>query len=170
MKIKKEGARDKLTLCIDRTKQSLVKIFETNVGGVSDVTQAFLPLLRKRGQDKVKTRSRQGQDKVKKIVNISSILGSISAIQDINPTGRSAGYCISKTAVNMLTKITSLQLAKENFIVYAQHPGWVKTDMGGDDAPVEQVDSIKGMLKVVDSVTPEETGSYFNYTGDKLNW
>lgn len=141
------------------TKDELLRIFETNVGGVSDVTQHFLPLLRKRGQDKVK-----------KVLNISSILGSLTYINTANPTGRGPAYCISKTAVNMLTKLQASALIDENIIVYASHPGWVKTDMGGDEAPVEQVDSIAGMLKKLDSITAADSGHFFNYTGEELPW
>jgi NAD(P)-dependent dehydrogenase (short-subunit alcohol dehydrogenase family) len=136
-----------------------LRIFETNVIGVSDVTQAFVPLLRKRGQDKVK-----------KILNISSFLGSIADLGIANPTTRGSAYGVSKAALNMLTKMNATLLAKENFIVYSTHPGWVKTDMGGDSAPVEQVDSIAGMLKKLDSVTGEDNGSFFNYTGEALKW
>jgi NAD(P)-dependent dehydrogenase (short-subunit alcohol dehydrogenase family) len=141
------------------SKQDFVKIFETNVGGVSDVTQAFLPLLRKRGQDKVK-----------KILNISSILGSVGLAEKVNPSSHAPAYAVSKAALNMLTKATANHLAKENFIVYSAHPGWVKTDMGGENAQVEQVDSIAGMLKVLDKVTVKDNGHFFNYTGEELSW
>lgn len=144
---------------LNMNKDELLRILETNVGGVSDVTQHFLPLLRKRGQDKVK-----------KILNISSFLGSISSTNVANPNGIKPAYCISKTALNMLTKLTASSLAAENFIVYSSHPGWVKTDMGGDDAPVEQVDSIAGMLEKLDRVTVEDNGHFFNYTGEELPW
>lgn len=97
-------------------------------------------------------------------------MGSIEVTNTVNPTGRGPAYSISKTAVNMLTKLTASSLAKENFIVYASHPGWVKTDMGGDEAPVEQADSIAGMLKKLDSVTAKDNGHFFNYTGEDLPW
>lgn len=137
-------------------KQEYVRIFETNVGGVSDVTQAFLPLLRK--------------GPTKKILNISSVLGSITNIATANPGGHGSAYDVSKTALNMLTKLFANHLAEENFIVYATHPGWVKTDMGGDSAPVEQVDSIAGMLKVLDNIQHQDNGSFYNYTGSKIEW
>lgn len=70
----------------------------------------------------------------------------------------------------MLTKLFANHLAKENFIIYATHPGWVKTDMGGNSAPVEQADSISGMLKVLDNITHEDNGSFYNFTGSKLEW
>lgn len=95
-----------------------MKIFETNVAGVSEVLKAFLPLLRKRGQDQTK-----------KILNMSSMLGSIADMETGDGLGFGSAYCVSKAAVNMLTKMFANQLAKENFIIYASHPGWVKTDL-----------------------------------------
>lgn len=139
--------------------EDYVNVFNTNVVAVADVTTAFLPLLRQRGQENTK-----------KILNMSSILGSISQINAINPTGRGSAYSVSKAALNMLTKLTANQLAEENFIVYASHPGWVKTDMGGDEAPLEKKDSIAGMLKVIEDLTPEQNGAYIEYNGNVLPW
>ncbi|KAI8051899.1 4-dihydrotrisporin dehydrogenase [Gilbertella persicaria] len=141
------------------SKSDLLKTFETNVCGTSEATQAFLPLLRKRGQDKVK-----------KIVNISSILGSLAKINEINPNGGVVDYNISKTALNMLTRVTAHVLEKENFIVYASHPGWVKTDMGGDGAPVEPQDSVSGQLAKIENATVKDNGGYFDFEGNVLPW
>jgi NAD(P)-dependent dehydrogenase (short-subunit alcohol dehydrogenase family) len=91
-----------------------MSVFKTNVVGVSNVVQAFLPLLHK-------------SDGIKKIMNMSSILGSISAMEDGNGWGFGSSYCVSKAAVNMMTKMMSNALAKDNFIVYASHPGWCDT-------------------------------------------
>ncbi|KAI7895448.1 4-dihydrotrisporin dehydrogenase [Mucor mucedo] len=155
--INNAGINGPKTFNVENTpKKEYVRIFETNVGGVSDVTQAFLPLLR--------------QGTTKKILNISSILGSITNIATANPGGHGSAYDVSKTALNMLTKLFANHLAKENFIVYSTHPGWVKTDMGGESAPVEQADSIAGMLKVLDTIQPQDNGSFYNYTGSKLEW
>ncbi|KAI8355576.1 4-dihydrotrisporin dehydrogenase [Blakeslea trispora] len=141
------------------TKENLLKAFETNVCGTSDSTQAFLPLLRKRGKDNVK-----------KIVNISSILGSIAKINEINGSGGVVEYNISKAALNMLTHTTAHVLAKENFVVYASHPGWVKTDMGGESAPVEPKDSVAGQLAKLESATSQDNGGYFDFEGNTLPW
>jgi NAD(P)-dependent dehydrogenase (short-subunit alcohol dehydrogenase family) len=140
-------------------KENYLKVFTTNVVAVSDVTTAFLPLLRQRGQENTK-----------KILNMSSILGSTTQIEVINPTARGSAYSVSKAALNMLTKLTASQLGKENFIIYASHPGWVKTDMGGDNAPVERKDSIAGMLKVIENLTPEQNGSFIDFEGNQLPW
>lgn len=113
---------------------------------------------------------KRGQDKIKKILNISSFLGSIGDQEKANPTTRGSAYGVSKAALNMLTKMNAIYLSKERFSIICMHPGWVKTDMGGDSAPVEQVDSIAGMLKKLDSVTLEDNGGFFNYTGEAIKW
>ncbi|KAG0923253.1 hypothetical protein G6F64_013830 [Rhizopus arrhizus] len=95
-------------------KKEILELFETNVLAVNEVTNAFLPLLRKRGPDRVK-----------KILNMSSLLGSI----ELTNSSEGTAYKISKSCVTMLTKLQSIQLAKENFVVYASHPGLVRTDM-----------------------------------------
>lgn len=135
------------------------KLFETNVVGVNEVTKAFVPLLRKRGQDQLK-----------KILNMSSILGSISNMSDASGWGFSVPYCVSKAALNMLTKMTANKLVKENIIVYASHPGWCQTDMGGEEAPTTVPDSIRGQLAKLDSLTLEDSGKYYDYEGNGLEW
>lgn len=136
-----------------------MNVFETNVVGVANVTEAFLPLLRKRGQDKVK-----------KILNMSSIIGSISVINAINPTSRAAAYAVSKAALNMFTKLNANLLAKDNILSYASHPGWVRTSMGGEQAPLLPEESIAGMLNVLDNLTPEQNGAFLDYQGKELAW
>ncbi|KAI8339794.1 4-dihydrotrisporin dehydrogenase [Choanephora cucurbitarum] len=145
--------------CETVTTETLLKSFETNVCGTSNVTQAFLPLMRKRGEEKPK-----------KIVNTSSILGSLTHVNNYMPNGSKIDYSISKAALNMLTRVTSQKLAKENFIVYASHPGWVKTDMGGDDAPIELKDSVAGQLAKLENATCEDNGGYFDFEGERLPW
>ncbi|EPB87863.1 hypothetical protein HMPREF1544_05392 [Mucor circinelloides 1006PhL] len=137
----------------------LAKIFHTNVIGVSNVTKEFLPLLQKRGKDHVK-----------KILNISSLLGSIELINQISPAGDHPAYNISKAALNMYTKMLANNLAKDNFIVYSSHPGWVLTDLGGPNAPLQAVDSIRGQLAKLESVTAKDNGGYFDYEGKTLPW
>ncbi|CEG83675.1 hypothetical protein RMATCC62417_17555 [Rhizopus microsporus] len=132
-----------------------MKTFETNVAGVVETTNAFLPLLRKRGKDHTK-----------KIVNISSLLGSVGLCDST----LAAAYRVSKSAVNMVTKLQSLQLAEENFIVYSAHPGWVQTDMGGAGAHITPDVSIKGMLSKLENATSKDNGGFFNYTGEPMEW
>ncbi|KAI8331633.1 4-dihydrotrisporin dehydrogenase [Blakeslea trispora] len=138
------------------TKDDLLKIFMTNVVGVNEANKAFVPLLRKRS--------------TKKILNMSSILGSIDLVSSGNGDGFGVPYGVSKAALNMLTKSTAMALADEGFIVYASHPGWVQTRMGGDNAPLLAEDSIRGQLSIIDKLTAEDNGKYMDYQGKALPW
>lgn len=113
---------------------------------------------------------KRGKDHVKKILNISSLLGSIELINQISPAGDHPAYNISKAALNMYTKMLANNLAKDNFIVYSSHPGWVLTDLGGPNAPLQAVDSIRGQLAKLESVTAKDNGGYFDYEGKTLPW
>jgi NAD(P)-dependent dehydrogenase (short-subunit alcohol dehydrogenase family) len=137
-----------------------LKIIDTNVFGVSDVTQAFVPLLRKRGQDKTK-----------KIFNISSGLGSMSIVSSFKlPFQISPAYNVSKAALNMMTKLTGDELAEENFIVTTVHPGWVRTELGTEHADISPEESISGMLTHLGKLTAKDNGLFFNYDGTALPW
>ncbi|KAG1048408.1 hypothetical protein G6F43_009197 [Rhizopus delemar] len=143
------------------TKKEILEIFETNVLAVNEVTNAFLPLLRKRGPDRVK-----------KILNISSYLGSIE-LADF-PEG--TAYRISKSALNMLTKLQSVQLAKENFVVYASHPGLVRTDMSANVKEsfefkfINPDESISKQLAKLDNATAADSGKLIDYEGQVLKY
>lgn len=123
----------------EATKDELFQTFGTNVAAVNEVIKGFLPLLRKRGDERVK-----------KIVNISSSLGSIrSATTYLAGCNTLGSYRVSKAALNMLTKLQALHLAKENFIVCSIHPGWCKTEMGGENAHLTTEESVIDRKSVV---------------------
>ncbi|MDK2885941.1 MAG: hypothetical protein PWP54_499 [Thermosipho sp. (in: thermotogales)] len=99
-----------------------------------------------------------------KIINIDSILGSIS-----NASGTTSySYSVSKAALNMVTKLLSSFFLREQIIVFSVHPGWVKTDMGGKEAPIEPEDSAKGIIDLSEKVS--ETGKFYDFTGRELEW
>ncbi|SHN62120.1 SDR family oxidoreductase [Fervidobacterium gondwanense] len=97
-----------------------------------------------------------------KIINISSILGSIA-----NTGGTtSVPYSISKAALNMVTKLMAHRL--RNMYVISMHPGWVKTDMGGENAPVLPEESASGIINVIRKL--DKTGVFLDYTGNSIEW
>ncbi|KAI0787449.1 C-factor [Fomes fomentarius] len=130
--------------------ETLIQTFAINVGGTAFVSQVFVPLVEKSTK--------------KTIVNISSTLGSISA--DLGIKG--ASYSISKTAVNMLT----YKQAKErpDLTVVAQCPGWLQTDMGGSDAPLPVSVGVRGVIKSILSLTPEDSGKFRSHEGQYVSW
>lgn len=94
--------------------------FDTNVLAVARITQALIPLM------KIHNYGR--------IVNVSTEMASLTSIKsDYYPLAPS--YRLSKVGLNALTVLFAKELQGTNILVNAYSPGWMKTDMGGDDAP-----------------------------------
>ncbi len=134
------------------------RTFEANVFGVVAVTYALLPLL---------TASPAGR-----IVNHSSALGSLTSITSapeefgdfVNPA-----YTTSKAALNGFTVALAHKLRETNVKVNSAHPGWVKTDLGGDAAPMEVVDGAKSAVTLATLPANGPTGGFF-HMGERLPW
>ncbi|MBX3407545.1 MAG: SDR family oxidoreductase [Phycisphaeraceae bacterium] len=125
--------------------------FEVNFFGLIAVTQAMLPLL---------TKSAAGR-----IVNLTSILGSMSEHRDPNSPIHGMlcmAYNASKAAVNMFTVNLAHELRETKIKVNAAHPGWVKTDMGGEGAPLDVTQG--AWTSVYLTMLPETgpTGGFFH--------
>ncbi len=101
-----------------------------------------------------------------KIVNIDSLMGSIS----LHSTTRSYSYSVSKAALNMVTRLLATDLKEKGVIVVSIHPGWVRTDMGGSEAPLKPEDSARSILNVVEKLTITDSGKFFDRTGRELSW
>ncbi|HEY0954940.1 MAG TPA: SDR family oxidoreductase [Roseateles sp.] len=78
-------------------------------------------------------------------------------------------YRASKAAANSVMKDAALALAGQATVV-SFHPGWVRTDMGGAGADIDATTSIAGMRTVLAAVKPADSGSFFNYDGQRLAW
>lgn len=102
----------------------------------------------------------------RKIVNITSLMGSIGD----NESGGSYAYRTSKAALNMGTMCLARDLKDKGITAVVLHPGWVKTDMGGEQAPIEPPESVAGMRKVIAKIGPAESGKFYDYEGDELPW
>ena len=136
----------------------LRKTFETNVFGVVALTQALLPLLRKAPAGR--------------IVNLSSILGSLTLHSDpsspIYPS-KPFAYDASKTALNAFTVHLAHALRDTPIKVNSAHPGWVKTDMGGDAAPMELADGGKTSIQLATLPADGPSGGCF-HLGQPIPW
>lgn len=78
-------------------------------------------------------------------------------------------YRASKAAVNSVLKDVSLALAGRATCI-SFHPGWVRTDMGGDGADIDAATSVAGMRAVLAGLQAADNGSFFNYDGKRLVW
>ncbi|WP_260704409.1 SDR family oxidoreductase [Edaphobacter flagellatus] len=136
----------------------LRKTFETNFFSAIAVTNAFLPLLKK---------SEAGR-----IVNVSSILGSLTLhAAEGSPIyeAKALAYDSSKTALNAYTIHLAHALKGTKIKVNSAHPGWVKTDMGTDAAPMDVVDGAKTEVELATLGPDGPTGGYF-HLGEALSW
>jgi len=132
--------------------------FDTNFFGVIQITQTLLPLLRK---------SPAGR-----IVNLSSILGSLALHADPKSpiyNAKAFAYDASKAALNSFTVHLAHELKDTNIKVNSAHPGWVKTDMGTDAAPMEIPDGAKTSVRLATLPADGPTGGYF-HMNDALPW
>lgn len=135
---------------IDRIDIAAVRAqFEVNALGPLSMALAF------------RKRFRRGS----RMVNISSRLGSM----EDNDSGEDYGYRMSKAAQNMLTSNLSIDLAKEDVIVAALHPGIVATGMtGGKGTPADEV--ARDLKAVIDTLGASQSGQFLDRFGAQIPW
>jgi len=109
---------------------------------------------------------KMGGSNLTTVIMTSSLMGSI----DDCHMGKSYAYRASKTALNMFTVAMKKECIEDNISFIIFHPGWVKTRMGGDRAPVEIKESVDGMMKVLNKHTIEDSGVFIQYDGQKIKW
>ena len=129
----------------------LKETFQTNFFSVVSLTQALLPLIKK---------SVAGR-----IVNVSTILSSLtlhSAENSPISPAKELAYNASKTALNAYTVHLAMELKDTKIKVNSGHPGWVKTELGGPNAPVEVKDSYKTSLHLATLDDDGPTGGLFH--------
>lgn len=125
--------------------------FAVNTLGPMRVTQALLPNLQ------------AGRHKT--VVQISSRMGSIE-----RNSGGYYGYRASKAALNMMNSSLAMELGPKGFTCVVMHPGWVKTDMGGEGADITPEVSVKGLLDVLSGLSPDDNGKFYDYQGQEIPW
>ena len=136
--------------------QNWKRTFDVNFFGVVDVTNAFLPHLDK--------------SQAPRIVNLSAILGSISEIS--KPQMKQwirASYSASKAALNAYTVELAQEKAGTRYKINAAHPGWAKTDMGGDKAPMTAAQGVKTVIQLA-TLGEDGPSGQFLHMGKPMNW
>ena len=128
------------------SEKDLKDTFQTNFFSVISLTQKLLPLIKK---------SSAGR-----IVNVSTILSA---------PAKELAYNASKTALNAFTVHLANELKDTNIKVNSGHPGWVKTELGGPNAPVEVEDSYKTSFNLATLDDDGPSGQLFD-ENDTLPW
>lgn len=133
------------------TAAELGQLFMTNVAAPIRLAERFVGQLRPQGAV---------------LAFMSSGLGSVA-----NPEGNNlALYKASKAALNSLTNSFVCTLAEPRPTVLSLHPGWVKTDMGGDGAELEIVDSCRGLVAQVEAYSGRGGHHFIDYQGQTIPW
>jgi NAD(P)-dependent dehydrogenase (short-subunit alcohol dehydrogenase family) len=101
----------------------------------------------------------------KTVCVMSSRLGSIS-----QTSGETLPYATSKAALNLLAKGLAATLEPRGIIVVALSPGWVKTDMGGESAPLTPDASVRGLRRVIGGLRREDSGKFLAHDGSSISW
>jgi len=102
----------------------------------------------------------------KLIVSVSSLMGSIAD----NGSGGSLFYRTSKSALNSAMKTLAIDLQPQGIGVLILHPGWVRTDMGGENALIGVEESVSGMTQRIAGFDMTQTGRFVKYDGKALPW
>ena len=140
------------------SEKDLKDTFQTNLFSVISLTQKLLPLINK---------SDAGR-----IVNVSTILSSLtlhSAKDSPIAPAKELAYNASKTALNAFTIHLASELKDTNIKVNSGHPGWVKTELGGPNAPMDVEESYKTSLRLATLDDDGPSGSLF-HEDDIIPW
>uniref|UniRef100_A0A671T6C0 Uncharacterized protein n=1 Tax=Sinocyclocheilus anshuiensis TaxID=1608454 RepID=A0A671T6C0_9TELE len=137
------------------TAEDMQNTFNTNVIGPLFVIREYLPYLRMAA-------------KASAVINISTDAASMTIMPVLKEPFPLFPYSISKAGLNMLTIYTARDLKADEILCISIHPGWVKTDMGGDRAPIDTRESVEGVFRVIGSLTEKQHGGFLDYTGKTM--
>ncbi|MET0790164.1 MAG: SDR family oxidoreductase [Polyangiaceae bacterium] len=128
--------------------------FETNVVDPLRVAQAFAPLLR----------AAASTERPARLVNVSSGVASMAG----KDNGIFYAYCVSKTALNMLSLTQSFDLKGDHVCVVALDPGWVRTELGGPNAHLAPEESAAACAELISGLKLEQSGKFLHYSGSEI--
>ena len=132
----------------DADMETIRSGFETNTLGPLRLCQSLIPLMQEQGR----------------VVNVSSGMGQLSEMNGCCP-----GYRLSKTALNAVTRIFADELKDTGIKVNAVCPGWVRTEMGGKEAPLSIEEGARGIVWAATLPEDGPSGGFFRY-GEPIAW
>ncbi|XP_061578708.1 C-signal [Cololabis saira] len=152
------------------TAEMMMENFHTNAVAPLMITKAFLPLLKRAAGRGASSSGSMGIQRAA-VINMTSLLGSV----ELNWGDRANNfkwypYRTSKSALNMVSRCMAVDLQPDGILCMAIHPGWVRTDMGGMEAPLSPEESVSSLLSVIGGLTEKDHGSFLNFTGEQLPW
>ncbi len=100
-----------------------------------------------------------------RVVNITSQMGAMSLDMTV-----AYAYCTSKAALNKFMRMAAIELKPQGIKVCLIHPGWVQTDMGGPNAEITPEASAQGIVRVVEGLNADNTGSFWKWNGETHDW
>ena len=136
----------------DFDRKGWLDLFNINVVGPVELATAL--------------KSNVAKSEGKKMVVLSSQVGSIAE----NDSGNMMYYRTSKAAVNQAWNSLAQQWKDEGLTLAMMHPGWVQTDMGGENADLTPEESVEGMRSVIDGITHDQNGKFYDYSGREIPW
>lgn len=123
-------------------RSQMAGTFQTNTFGPLEMTQAFLPCLRKSPDARV--------------INVSSGYGQLDGLSASVPS-----YCLSKLTLNGVTIMLAAALREHGIAVNSMCPGWVRTDMGGSSAPRSVEEGADTAVWLATEADHRITGKFF---------
>jgi NAD(P)-dependent dehydrogenase (short-subunit alcohol dehydrogenase family) len=137
------------------TSDQMIEAFQINTIAPFLITRKFRDLLR------------HGQAPL--VVNVSSLLGSVSTGAGL---GHWADYAYgpSKAALNRAVRQLAIDLKTDGITVIAQNPGWVKTDMGGSNAPLTAAEAVRTLRNLFPKLTLKDSGRVLEPNGTDAPW
>ncbi len=132
--------------------EEVLRVFDINTVGPLRITRAFLPLLK--------------QGISPRLVHITSLMGSI----DDNRSGSHYAYRLSKAALNMASRNLAHDLRPAGIVSAVLHPGWVRTDMGGPQAPLSPEEAVGALIRTIYALGPAQSGGFYDRDGKSCAW
>ncbi len=134
-------------------------VMDTNAIGPMRLSAALLPAVLR--------------SPTRKIVHLTTRMASLTDNTETGVYGFVGGayaYRMSKAALNIGMRTMAVDFREQGLITAVVNPGWVKTDMGGQLAPMRREESVSNVLKVIDNLTQADNGAFMDFQGRVLAW
>lgn len=157
--INNAGVSGKWCSFMEMDYEDMAQVMVTNAVGPMRLSAALMPAVLK--------------SSTRKIIHLTTRMASLTENTRGGVYGFEGGayaYRMSKGALNVGMRTMAVDFRDQGLITAAINPGWVKTDMGGKLAPMRPEDAVKGMLRVIDSITKEQSGQFLDFQGREVPW